>query len=155
MKIFSVAFVFCLLFATHPSAYAQKDTGFASCNQTFRMFMQSIDSAGTDMEAFRLQFPLEERKWKECISSYRVPDFSATTASGDSFHLSEVKQKIVVRHFWSLNCPLCVPAMKAIEKLSKEYCDTEVLFVSLTTAGRKQAERHSSEPLTTIPNALS
>ena len=50
-----------------------------------------------------------------------APDFTAQTADGSTFVLSEQKGKVVLLNFWATWCGPCVREMPAFEKLNQEY----------------------------------
>lgn len=72
-----------------------------------------VASSGSEQE--------ETAAYQEILEGDRVPDFTAETADGDTFGLSEQSGKVVLLNFWATWCGPCVREMPAFEKLYGEY----------------------------------
>lgn len=57
-----------------------------------------------------------------------APDFTAKLSNGESFTLSDYKDKVVLLNFWATWCPPCVGELPAFEKLKNEGIDNFVLL---------------------------
>ena len=90
-------------------------------NYTFN-HMDSLAKAGKD--AFE--------EWKNCVLGKQVPDFRATTISGDMIEMNKLTGKVVVMNFWSINCRPCIAEMPGMNKLVKEYKKKNVAFLAIT-----------------------
>lgn len=61
------------------------------------------------------------KNYQEIAIGDTAPDFTAETAGGASFTLSEQNGKVVLLNFWATWCGPCVEEMPAFEKLYGEY----------------------------------
>lgn len=77
--------------------------------------------SGEGQEQQNQQDQKEQTVFKELSAGDTAPDFTAETAGGDSFTLSEQSGKVVLLNFWATWCGPCVGEMPAFEKLDKEY----------------------------------
>jgi peroxiredoxin len=66
-----------------------------------------------------------------------APDFSLPDLDGNSRHLSSLRGKVVLLHFWATWCPPCRAAMPSLEALYQEYKHQgfEVLAVASDARG--------------------
>lgn len=60
-----------------------------------------------------------------------APDFTLTTATGDTVNLSDYRGTKVMLNFWGTWCPPCRAEMPDMEKFYQEH-DVEILAVNLT-----------------------
>lgn len=60
-----------------------------------------------------------------------APDFTLTTAAGDTVSLSDYRGTKVMLNFWGTWCPPCRAEMPDMEKFYQEH-DVEILAVNLT-----------------------
>ena len=49
-----------------------------------------------------------------------APDFTATLVNGETFHMSDYDDKVVLLNFWATWCPPCVGEMPAFEMLKDD-----------------------------------
>ena len=66
-----------------------------------------------------------------------VPDFTATTLSGETVHLTDYKGQVVMLNFWATWCPPCKAEMPTIQIAYKQY--HEQGFTVLAINNREQA----------------
>jgi peroxiredoxin len=71
-------------------------------------------------------------EWTKCVLGKPIPDFIATTISGDTIEMNKLNGKVVVMNFWSINCRPCIAEMPGMNKLVKEYKKNNVAFVAIT-----------------------
>lgn len=64
---------------------------------------------------------------------HRIADLSFTSATGARVSLSDFRGKVVLLHFWSIQCPACRIAEPALQALKQTYgaAGLEVLGVNL------------------------
>jgi thiol-disulfide isomerase/thioredoxin len=60
-----------------------------------------------------------------------IPDHRMVTLRGDTIHISDYQNQLLVLHCWSLSCSACFKELPDFQKLMGEYFDTEVRFLSL------------------------
>lgn len=72
-------------------------------------YAQSSVATKLNTAASHLQAPLKVGE--------PAPDFAATTAKGDTIHLSDLKGKIVIIDFWATWCVPCQQTMPHMEKV--------------------------------------
>jgi peroxiredoxin len=71
-------------------------------------------------------------EWKHCVLEQPVPVFSARAMNGDSIKMDQLKGKVVVMNFWSINCRPCIAEMPGMNKLVKDYKKNNVVFLAIT-----------------------
>lgn len=62
-----------------------------------------------------------------------APDFTLNDLAGSTVTLSKQRGKVVFLKFWATWCPSCRHSIPAVEKLSKKYKDSDVIFLSINT----------------------
>ncbi len=67
----------------------------------------------------------------------QVPDFTATTLSGETVHLTDYKGQVVMLNFWATWCPPCKAEMPTIQAAYKYY--REQGFTVLAINNREQS----------------
>ncbi len=82
-----------------------------------------------------------------------APDFTAETADGSTFVLSEQKGKVVLLNFWATWCGPCVREMPAFEKLNLEYGEEVELLAVNSMEDKDTVERFISDNGYTFPIA--
>jgi thiol-disulfide isomerase/thioredoxin len=67
------------------------------------------------------------------LGAQEIADFEVTKRNGETLKLSDLKGKIVFLNFWATWCPPCQAEMPSIERLYKQFKDTdlEILAVSI------------------------
>jgi thiol-disulfide isomerase/thioredoxin len=73
-----------------------------------------------------------------------APDFTVTLNNGQTFTLSDYKDRVVLINFWATWCPPCVGELPAFEQLKKDNLDGFV-FVAV----------NCSEPKSTVDSFIS
>src|SRR5271157_1487171 len=63
----------------------------------------------------------------------KIPDFVVKTIDGKTLSTSELKGKVIVLNFWFATCAPCVAEIPALNKLEKEYRDSNVVFIAFST----------------------
>jgi thiol-disulfide isomerase/thioredoxin len=89
---------------------------------------------------------LEQRvRWAEQASEVKPPEsayfktgelfnfFSAKDLDRNKFTKSSLQGKVVVINFWFINCPPCRKEIPELNKLTKEYADSNVVFLAVAT----------------------
>lgn len=111
---------------------AQADSGYFSCHSIVKELIKKFELSELEQEDFRIKYDMAQKECEDCIKKYRVPDFKAKTINNDSISLSSFENKVIVINFWSLNCPPCLVEIPVLDKLSKEYSNKNIIFISLT-----------------------
>jgi len=65
-----------------------------------------------------------------------VPDFESRTLDGRTFHLNDLRGKIVILNFWATWCPPCVTEFPSMISLSKEF-SKDIVLVTVSADERK------------------
>ncbi|MEO8613168.1 MAG: TlpA disulfide reductase family protein [Chloroflexota bacterium] len=66
--------------------------------------------------------------------SNAVPDFSATTITGETVHLSDYRGQVVMLNFWATWCPPCRAEMPTIEAAYEKYHDQGFAVFAINNA---------------------
>lgn len=74
---------------------------------------------------------------QEVLEGDSAPDFTAETADGSTFVLSEQKGKVVLLNFWATWCGPCVGEMPAFERLHSEF-GQEVAILAISCMEDKE-----------------
>lgn len=62
----------------------------------------------------------------------KAPDFKLATFSGETYHLQELRGKVVVVNFWSSWCESCKPEAKDLEQAWRDYRSRgDVIFLGV------------------------
>lgn len=70
--------------------------------------------------------------YAELSEGSAAPDFTADTAGGSVFTLSDKENKVILLNFWASWCGPCVGEMPALQKLYEEYGEEiEILAVNV------------------------
>lgn len=80
----------------------------------------------------------EQIAYQEVLEGDSAPDFTAETADGSTFMLSEQSGKVVLLNFWATWCGPCVREMPAFEKLYSEY-GQEIAILAINCMEDKEA----------------
>lgn len=63
----------------------------------------------------------------------KAPDFSVTDIHGKQYTLKELRNKIVVLHFWYIGCVPCLSEVPLLNKLAEKYKnDNHVVLLAVT-----------------------
>ncbi len=84
---------------------------------------KSLNSMGNQPQA------TSEEKPK---STKMAPDFTIKLTDGKTEKLSDLKGKVVVLNFWSVDCPPCLAEIKNLEAVYKKD-NKDVMFVGIAT----------------------
>jgi len=68
----------------------------------------------------------------------KAPDFSVTDIHGKQYTLKELKNKIVVLHFWYTDCIPCLSGVPQLNKLARKYKNDDRVVLLAVTADPKQ-----------------
>ncbi len=72
----------------------------------------------------------------------KLPDFTATTLSGNTIRSKELKGKIVVVKIWATWCGSCVKEIPQLNTLVEKYKnDSSIVFISITDDTKEKIER--------------
>lgn len=71
-------------------------------------------------------------EWKNCVLEKQMPEFTATTISGDIIGKNTLKGKVVLINFWSIDCHPCMAELPGLNKLVNEYKKNNVVFLAIT-----------------------
>ena len=112
-------FIFLLLIFFIKNSQAQNEI-----NDCLRNSILRVDSANGQITNFS--------EWKKCVIEKQMPDFIATSISGDTIQISKLKGKIIVINFWFIDCHPCIAEMPALNKLVDEYKNKEIVFLAIT-----------------------
>lgn len=67
-----------------------------------------------------------------------APSFKFTAYNDSVINMDDLRGKIVILDFWYIGCFYCIKAMPALNKLSGEYADKEVVFLSINLNDNKE-----------------
>jgi peroxiredoxin len=67
----------------------------------------------------------------QSMLNQQAPDFTVTDMKGISYHLADLKNKVVVLNFWFTTCGTCIAEMPALNKIKAEYDPSKVVFLGL------------------------
>jgi len=60
-----------------------------------------------------------------------APDFTLVDANGRSYHLADLRGKVVVIDFWASWCPPCRASMPYLQQISQQYADRGAIVLGL------------------------
>ncbi|HTZ76077.1 MAG TPA: redoxin domain-containing protein [Candidatus Aquilonibacter sp.] len=60
-----------------------------------------------------------------------APDFALSDAGGHSYHLADLRGKVVVIDFWASWCPPCRASMPYLQQISQGYADRGAIVLGL------------------------
>ncbi len=82
-----------------------------------------------------------------------VPDFSLKAYDGQTYHLAELRGKVVVINFWASWCPPCRQEAPDLENTWRHYKDQGVIFLGVGYVDTdKEAQAYIKEFDITSPN---
>lgn len=107
-----------------------------SFNECFKNNLVRMDSLYKIGESFSWE------EWKTCVIDKPMPNFTATSISGDTIEMSRLNGKVVVINFWFIDCHPCIAELPGLNKLVDEYKKKDIVFLAITweTVKRLQSE---------------
>jgi peroxiredoxin len=97
-------------------------------------------------------------EWKKCVLEKEIPEFTAITISGDTIEMNELKGKVVVINFWSIDCRPCIAELPGLNKLVKDYKESNIVFLAITWEAvnrvRKDFQPKYKFDFVIVPDAL-
>jgi len=81
---------------------------------------------------------------------YKIGDLVLKTSSGQTVSLQDFRGKVVILHFWSINCPACRMEEPLLEQLKRSYgpAGLEILGVNLVDSPQAIASHTAGNQLT-------
>jgi peroxiredoxin len=61
--------------------------------------------------------------------------------NGDSIKMDQLKDKVIVMNFWSINCRPCIAEMPGMNRLVKDYKKKNVVFLAITWETIKRVKK--------------
>lgn len=95
----------------------------------------------------------EPDSYQELSEGDTAPDFTAQTADGKTFTLSEQNGKVVLLNFWATWCGPCVGEMPAFEKLYGEYKEEVAILAVNCVEDKDTVDQFISDNGYTFPIA--
>lgn len=126
MKRIFILLIISLFIKNLPAQFPMTDCIYYTFNH-----MDSLAKAGKN--AFE--------EWKNCVLGKPIPDFTATTISGDTIKMNKLSGKVVVMNFWSINCRPCIAEMPGMNKLVKDYKKNNIVFLAITWESVKRVKK--------------
>lgn len=71
-------------------------------------------------------------EWKACVIGKTIPAFNAKTVMKETITNADLRGKVVVFNFWYVECPPCMAELPGLNRLAKEYADSNVVFLGCT-----------------------
>jgi thiol-disulfide isomerase/thioredoxin len=86
---------------------------------------------------------------QSCILGKELPPYKLVGLSGKIYTNEDLKGKVVVLNFWSVNCGPCVMEIPVLNKLYLSYKDNEdVVFISILLDKQEDLEKFLEKGLT-------
>lgn len=105
---------------------------YNSKGQTYaEQFDKCSESCGLNSNPSDSLYAFLVVKRDSCLIGAEAPDFKATTITGDTVEMSNLKGRVVVLSFWSTGCGPCIEEMPALNKIANHYSGKKVSFISL------------------------
>ncbi|MEM8887874.1 MAG: TlpA disulfide reductase family protein [Bacteroidota bacterium] len=134
MRISLLLFVF-FLFAT--SLFSQSDC--------FAPIVHDVDPRKMSNEEMQEYFQKLHDAQQELVGC-EAPNFTATTLSGDTITLQDLRGKIVVLNFWFIGCPPCIAELPGLKQLADEFGPREdVVLLALATDDKAALDKFVKE----------
>lgn len=73
--------------------------------------------------------------------SMQAPAFEATALSGKTYKLADLKGKVIVMNFWSVNCPFCAAETPDLNALVDSYKGKDVVFLGFAVNTKTKVEQ--------------
>ena len=102
----------------------------------------------TKTTADSLRTMLDE-ELQSCIIGKELPAYSLVGRSGKTYTNEDLKGKVVVLNFWSVNCGPCIMEIPVLNKLYLSYKDNkDVVFISILLDKEEALENFLEKGLT-------
>lgn len=95
----------------------------------------------------------QQDTYMEVLEGDSAPDFTAQTADGSSFTLSEQNGKVVLLNFWATWCGPCVGEMPAFERIYSEYGEEVAVLAVNCLEDKEVVDQFISDNSYTFPIA--
>ncbi len=90
-----------------------------------------------------------DEELQSCIIGKELPAYNLVGLSGKTYTNEDLKGKVVVFNFWSVNCGPCVMEIPVLNKLYLSYKDNkDVVFISILLDKEEQLEKFLEKGLT-------
>jgi thiol-disulfide isomerase/thioredoxin len=90
-----------------------------------------------------------DEELQRCIMGKEMPAYSLVGRSGKTYTNEDLKGKVVVLNFWSVNCGPCVMEIPVLNKLYLSYKDNkDVVFISILLDKEDALEKFLEKGLT-------
>lgn len=100
------------------------------------------------------QYALAMSKLEEADAAREKADFTLTDLQGKSWHLADLRGKIVLVNFWATWCPPCRKEMPDLQALYDKYKDQGLLVLSISDEGAANVVPFIKERNITYPVLL-
>jgi peroxiredoxin len=67
---------------------------------------------------------------------FLAPDFTLKNLDGESFTLSEMRDKVILVNFWATWCPPCRSEMPAMQQVYTDYGSDELLILAVNSTNQ-------------------
>src|SRR3954447_5391475 len=112
----------------HPPAPA-KDGG---PNHNFMELASLVRYEHMKAESDNPQFTQAMAQLEKADAARQSADFTLTDLEGESWHLQELRGKVVLVNFWATWCPPCRKEMPDLDALAKRFASQGLIVLSIT-----------------------
>lgn len=122
--------------------------------QGYMSLAQLVRYEGMKASADHPMFAAAMKSLEELDRVRAGADFTLKDLAGKSWHLRELKGKVVLVNFWATWCPPCRKEMPDLEALYQEYKDKGLLVLAVSDEERAKVEPFITEKKYTFPVLL-